>query len=283
MAKTRDTDRSQVVLVTGAAAGIGAAIATLAIARGHRVLLADIDKQTLDATIARLGGNAAGRVLDIRDPAGWAAAFDAAEAVFGPVDVLVNNAGITHTGNARDLSLRQHRDIIEVNLLGTITGVHTALERMNNHGGGHIITVCSMTSFLPLPGYSSYGASKHAVRAFHHTVALEERKGPVDFTIIHPPSTRTKMLEQEMADPTSAIAFAEKSIAPEQVAKVVVDAIVSKPVEVVFPPLGGRFQRAAGVFPRLMHWVIPRVEAKGLRTRQKLLAKGGIHTEGLPL
>jgi NAD(P)-dependent dehydrogenase (short-subunit alcohol dehydrogenase family) len=274
MATTRDTVKGRVILVTGAAAGIGAAIATLAIARGHRVMLTDVDERALGATVRRLGANAAGCVLDIRDPAGWATAFDAVEAMFGPADVLVNNAGITHTGNARDLTLEQHRDIIEVNLLGTITGVCTALERMNR---GHVINVCSMTSFLPLPGYSSYGASKHALRAFHHSVALEERDGPLDFTIVHPPSTRTKMLEQEMADPSSVIAFAEKSFAPEQIAKVVVDAIASKPAEVVIPALGGRFQRSAGVFPRLMYWAIPRAEAKGRRRRQKLLARGGIH------
>lgn len=233
---SRNSERSQVVLVTGAADGIGAAIAALAVARGHRVMLTDVNGEAVHSAARRLGDRAAGCVLDIRDPEGWAKAFDATEAQLGAVDVLINNAGITHTGHARDLSLQQHRDIVEVNLLGTITGVHTALRRMTERGSGHVINVCSMTSFLPLPGYSTYGASKYAMRGFHHSVALEERNGPLDFTIIHPPSTRTKMLDQEMADPTSAISFAEKSYAPEQIAKAVVDAIVSKPLEVVFPP-----------------------------------------------
>ncbi|MCX4978035.1 SDR family oxidoreductase [Streptomyces sp. NBC_00620] len=271
---SRNSERSQVVLVTGAADGIGAAIAALAVARGHRVMLTDVNGEAVHSAARRLGDRAAGCVLDIRDPEGWAKAFDATEAQLGAVDVLINNAGITHTGHARDLSLQQHRDIVEVNLLGTITGVHTALRRMTERGSGHIINVCSMTSFLPLPGYSTYGASKYAMRGFHHSVALEERNGPLDFTIIHPPSTRTKMLDQEMADPTSAISFAEKSYAPEQIAKAVVDAIVSKPLEVVFPPLAGRFQRIAGVFPRLMRWVLPRAEARGVRQRERLVSDG---------
>jgi hypothetical protein len=83
------------------------------------------------------------------------------------------------------------------------------------------------------------------------------------------------MLEQELADPACAISFAEKSVAPEEIAKTVVDAIVSKPVEVVFPPLGGRVQRIAGVFPRLMRWVIPRAEAKGRKRRERLIAPTG--------
>jgi short-subunit dehydrogenase len=271
---SQEPEKDRVVLVTGAAGGIGAAIAEAAVARGHRVLLTDIDEEAARATARHLGSRAVGTGLDIRDPTAWAKAFDRAEELFGPVDVLVNNAGIIHTGHVRDLSLQQHRDIVEVNLLGTMTGVHTALGRMAKRSRGHIITVCSMTSFLPLSGYATYGGTKHAIRAFHHSVALEERNGPLDFTIIHPPSTRTGMLAQEMADPTSASAFAEKSHAPEDIAKVVVDAIVSKPVEVVFPPIGGRIQRAAGAFPRLMRWIMPRIEARGQRQRERLLRSG---------
>jgi short-subunit dehydrogenase len=270
--------KDQVVLVTGAANGIGAAVASLAIARGYRVMLADIDEVAARSVAKDLGSRAAAVALDIREPAGWAAAFDAAEGQFGPVDVLVNNAGITHTGNVRDLTIAQHRDIIEVNLLGTITGVHTALPRMIGQGRGHIINVCSMTSFMPLSGYATYGGTKHAIRAFHHSVAIEERSSPLSFTIIHPPSTRTGMLAQEMADPTSVIAFAEKSHAPEKIAEAIVDAIVSKPVEVVFPPLAGRFQRVAGVFPQLMRWAIPRVEAAGKRRRARMPAADKVPT-----
>ncbi|MFC4464233.1 SDR family NAD(P)-dependent oxidoreductase [Streptomyces xiangluensis] len=265
------SDRGQVILVTGAANGIGAAVAELAVTRGHRVMLTDVDEEAVLARARELGPRTAACALDIRSTEGWSTAFEAAEAAFGVVDVLVNNAGITHTGHARDLSPQQHRDIVEINLLGTITGVCTALERMTAQGHGHIINVCSMTSFLPLPGYATYCGSKYGLRAFHHSVAIEERDGPLDFTIIHPPSTRTGMLDQEMADPSCAISFAEKSYAPEQIAEAVVGAVTTKPVEVVFPPLAGRVQRIAGVFPRLMRRVIPMAEAKGLRQREKLL------------
>ncbi|WP_328767118.1 SDR family NAD(P)-dependent oxidoreductase [Streptomyces sp. NBC_00286] len=265
------SDKGQVIFVTGAANGIGAAVAELAIARGHRVMLTDVDEAAVLARARELGTRAAACALDIRSTEGWSRAFEAAEAAFGVVDVLVNNAGIIHTGHARDLSAQQHRDIVEINLLGTITGVCTALERMTAQGHGHIINVCSMTAFLPLPGYATYCGTKYGLRAFHHSVAIEERDGPLDFTIIHPPSTRTGMLDQEMADPSCAISFAEKSYAPERIAEAVVDAVTSKPVEVVFPPLAGRVQRIAGVFPRLMRRVIPMAEARGRRQREKLL------------
>ncbi|MGW7544788.1 SDR family NAD(P)-dependent oxidoreductase [Streptomyces sp. NPDC054770] len=274
------SEKSRVILVTGAAGGIGAAIAELAIARGHRVMLTDVDEDAVMARARALGERAAAQALDIRSHADWSGAFDAARARFGTVDVLVNNAGVTHTGHARALRPQQHRDIVEINLLGTITGVCTAIERMTAQGHGHIITVCSMTSFLPLPGYATYGGTKHALRAFHHSVAIEERDGPLDFTIIHPPTTRTGMLDQEMADPSAAIAFAEKSYAPEQIAAAVVDAVTAKPVEVVFPPFAGRFQRIVGVFPRLMRRVMPVVEAKGMRQRERLLSAQGFPSSG---
>ncbi|MDW8804159.1 SDR family NAD(P)-dependent oxidoreductase [Streptomyces scabiei] len=271
----RRTEQEQIILVTGAASGIGAAIAELAVARGHRVMLTDVDEAAVVGRARSLGPRAAACALDIRSSAEWTRAFDAAETAFGGVDVLVNNAGIIHTGVARDLRQQQHRDIVEVNLLGTITGVCTALERMTAQGHGHIINVCSMTSFLPLPGYATYCASKYGLRAFHHSVAIEERDGPLDFTIVHPPSTRTAMLEQEMADPSCAIAFAEKSYAPQQIARAVVDALATKPVEVVFPPFAGRVQRIAGVFPRLMRRIIPVAEARGLRQRERLTSHPG--------
>jgi short-subunit dehydrogenase len=259
-----------VVFITGAASGIGAAAARQAVARGYRVVLADVNIAGAKQLAGELGQTAISCEIDVRDARSWEAAFDVAETGFGPVDVLVNNAGIIHTGHARGLTLAQHRDVVDVNLIGTITGVLTALPRMTARGRGHIVNVCSMTSFLPLSGYATYGATKHAIRAFHHSVAIEERGGPVTFSIVHPPSTRTPMLEQEMADPTAVIAFAEKSQSAEEVAAVIIDAIAHKPVEVVFPPIAGRFQRLVGALPAITHAAIPLVEAVGRRKRAKL-------------
>ncbi|HEY4024230.1 MAG TPA: SDR family NAD(P)-dependent oxidoreductase [Pseudonocardiaceae bacterium] len=260
----------QVVFITGAASGIGAATARIATGRGYRVMIADVNASAADDLAEELGPRARSVRLDVRDPDNWQSALRTTAKELGPVDVLINNAGIIHTGNARSLSLAEHRDIVEVNLLGTMTGVLTALPLMRERGHGHIINVCSMTSFLPLSGYATYGGTKHGMRAFHHSVAIEERDGPVTFSIVHPPSTRTPMLAQEMADPSSVIAFAERSHPVDDVARVIVNAITRKPIEVVFPPLAGRLQRVAGVFPQLMHWIIPHITRTGIRRRAKL-------------
>ena len=259
-----------IVFITGAGSGIGAAIAELAVHQGFRVVLADVNLAAATDRARELGPAALPIELDIRDEDAWQRAFDEVERRLGPVDVLVNNAGIIHTGDARGLTFAQHRDMVDVNLLGTVAGVITALPRMRARGGGHIVNICSMSSFLPLAGYATYGGTKHAMRAFHHSIAIEERDSPVRFSIVHPPSTRTPMLRQEMSDPTAHIAFAEKSYAPEAIAAAVLTAIRRKSIEVVFPPLAGRVQRVAGVFPRLMRLVMPYVLATGRRNRAKL-------------
>jgi short-subunit dehydrogenase len=210
--------------------------------------------------------------LDVRDPEQWSAALATATAAFGGLDVLVNNAGIIHTGRASNLTMAQHRDMVEVNYLGVVAGVTAALPIMRAQNHGHIVNVCSMTSFVPLTGYSTYGATKHAMRAFHHSLAIEERHGPVAFTIIHPPSTRTPMLEQEMADESSVLAFAEGSVDPSEIAEAIVDALDTQPLEVVFPRVMGRVHKLSGLYPALMHQVIPRLEATARKNKAKLLA-----------
>lgn len=267
MSRRRTLRPGSVVLITGAASGIGAATAREVARRGCRVAVADVDLAGAQAVATEVGGVAV--ELDVRSEGGWRRALDEVESALGPVDVLVSNAGIIHTGYARDLTLEQHRHVLDVNLMGAVTGILTALERMRSRGG-QVVTVCSMTSFLPLQGYAMYGATKHALRAFHHALAIEERGGSVDFTIVHPPGTRTRMLEQEEADPSAVMTFAEKSVSAEEVATVIVDAFETRPAEVVFPAVGGRFQRLVGSQAALMQRALPLVEHLARRNARKL-------------
>jgi NADP-dependent 3-hydroxy acid dehydrogenase YdfG len=260
---------AQTVFITGAANGIGAATARLLAARQRRVVVADIDGDGAGRLAAALGERALAVTHDVRDPAQWETALDIVAREVGAVDVLVNNAGVIETGYFRDVDVALHRRMVEVNYLGMITGMKAVLPRMRAQGHGHIVNVCSMTAFLPMTGMASYAGTKHAIRACHHGVAIEERDGPVTFSIVHPPATETAMLEQELRDDSAGLAFVDASVKPEVVAAAILRAIDEKPREVVMPPLEGRVLRLFGAQPALTHFLIPRAEAKGRRNMRR--------------
>jgi NAD(P)-dependent dehydrogenase (short-subunit alcohol dehydrogenase family) len=267
-------DAGKVLFITGAARGIGAATAQEAVRRGHRVVLADIDGDGAQALARSLGESALGLALDVRDPAQWQQALDAAWSRFGRIDVLVNNAGVVHTGYVLDVPFEQHRHTVEVNYLGPIAGVLAALPRLIAQGGGHVITVCSLTAYMPFPSLASYAGTKHALRGFHHSLAWEYRKQPVDFTIVYPPSVETPMLQQEALDDSAAAAFAEPAVTPDVIARAILDAVRDKPREVTIPAFQGWLLRAFGAFVWIMRIVLADLEKHGRKNLAKRRASG---------
>jgi NAD(P)-dependent dehydrogenase (short-subunit alcohol dehydrogenase family) len=252
-----------VLFITGAARGIGAATAREAVARGYRVAVADIDLAAAETLARNLGEAALPLALDVREPKQWQQALDQAWQRFGRVDVLVNNAGVVHTGYVLDVPLEHHRHTMEVNYLGNIAGVLAALPRFIVQGHGHLITVCSLTAYMPFPSLASYAGTKHALRGFHHTLAWEYRKQPLDFTIVYPPAVETPMLEQESRDDSAAAAFGEPPIAPEVMARAIVEAVRTRPREVTVPAFQGWLLRAFGAFVWIMRIVLADLEKHG--------------------
>jgi NAD(P)-dependent dehydrogenase (short-subunit alcohol dehydrogenase family) len=263
----RPARQKRIFLVTGAASGIGAALAARIVAAGDRVAIADIDLAGARKVAAALGDAAWAVKLDIAAAAQWESVLDKVEARFGQLDVLVNNAAIVHPGNAVDLPLAQQARTMAVNYLGPVTGSLAALRRFRAQGHGHIATVCSMTAFIPFPGLAGYAAAKHALRAFHIALALEERDGPVTFTIVHPSATETPMLEAEARSDAVALAFATPSYSADYVAGEVLKAIDARAFEAFAPPERGRIVRQIGISPRRLRKM---VERNGPIGREKL-------------
>ena len=257
------TKKPSVFLITGAASGIGAAMARLAVAQGHHVMLADVNASGVTAVARSIGDSAAATQLDIRSADAWEKALDATVERFGRIDVLLNNAAVVHTGYARDVPLELHQRTMDTNFIGPLTGTLAALRRFRTQGHGHVLTVCSMTAFLPFPGIASYGASKQALRAFHHAVALEERETPIHFTIVHPTSTETPMLEQERNDDAASLAFVSEPVTPEFVANVVMTAFRKKSIEVFMPPEQAYALRLLGTNPKKMRELFDQMDSIG--------------------
>lgn len=253
-----------VFFVTGAAHGIGAAFARLAIERGAQVVLADVDEASARALAGALGGRAHAVVLDVRDAAAWERALDEAWARFGRVDVVVNNAGLIRGGTLLEQSADELRDMLDVNLIGVTNGLRAAVPRLARQGGGHVVDVASLAAYVPLKGQAFYSATKHAVRALHHAFALEQAGGPVSFTLVCPGAVDTRMLRGQIGADSNALAFAGRALTAEEVAEGLWRAAARRPREILLPAAGGTGARLLGVFPALLALVTPRVERAGL-------------------
>lgn len=252
-----------VFFITGAASGIGAATAALLSARGHRVAACDVDFEAASALAGRLGEGTRAIQIDVRKPEDWQRALDEAWTSFGGVDVLVNNAGVIHTGWVRDQPFADLRHMVEVNLLGLMQGVLATVPRFHAQGHGHVINMGSLGAFVPLPGQSVYAATKHAVRAFHHGYAMEERDKRVAYTLVCPGVVDTPMLHQQVGNDASAISFSVPAMEPGRIAAAVLRAAEKQPLEILIPALEGERLRLAGIFPRLVRWMAPVAEKKG--------------------
>jgi NAD(P)-dependent dehydrogenase (short-subunit alcohol dehydrogenase family) len=269
--------KSKSILVTGGASGIGAAIARLATAQGHRVLIADINLKGAQRVAKELGDSTAAIALDITSEQQWDTALDTAWDRFDGLDVLLNNAAIVHTGYVRNMPVSAHQETMDVNAMGPIKGMARALPRFLDQGHGHFVTVCSMTAFLPFPGLASYAAAKHALRAFHHGLAMEERNSPIDFSIIHPTSTETPMLEKEAASDEVPMAFNSASVTAEFVAGIVLTAMDKRTPEVFMPPERARTVRMLGTNARRLLKFAAMAEDQGaqnLKVRRASRKKG---------
>lgn len=166
----------KVAIITGAANGIGAAIARDFEGRGARVFLTDIAAQAGEATAAAIGANASFMCHDVSDEEGWQRVFEQCEKVFGRADILVNNAGIEVTSFITDCALEDFRRLLDVNVLGVFLGIKHGMQHMNHANGGKggaILNLSSMSHVIAQPCFGPYGATKSAVDKLTKVAAVE--------------------------------------------------------------------------------------------------------------
>jgi short-subunit dehydrogenase len=216
------------VAVTGGARGIGLAIATALHRMGAKVAIGDIDESAVQEAAARLGLEIGG-TLDVTNRGSFTDFLDNVEDQLGPIDVLVNNAGLIAVGNAVDEDEAVSRRVLDVNIWGVMLGTKLGAQRMLARGRGHVINIGSLGSVLPAAGLATYGATKHAVLGYTDTVRMENRGRGVHFSVIMPTLTNTEMI----AGFGHARGF--KNAEPEDVARAVVG-VIAKPKPRVFVP-----------------------------------------------
>jgi NAD(P)-dependent dehydrogenase (short-subunit alcohol dehydrogenase family) len=191
------TLEDKVVVITGAGSGIGRSLAVEVASRGAVVAISDVNEAGLAGTVDLAKAAGAREVrsdrLDVADRDAFVAYAAAVAEQFGGVNVVINNAGVTMTGDFEDMTLEEFDWIMGINVGGVVTGTHAFLPHLVASGDGHVVNISSLFGLVSMPGQSAYNASKYAVRGF--TEALREEmlvnRRPVGVTCVHPGGIKT--------------------------------------------------------------------------------------------
>jgi NAD(P)-dependent dehydrogenase (short-subunit alcohol dehydrogenase family) len=233
----------KVVAVTGGGRGIGRAIAQALAAEGARVAIGDLDRASAEQAAAELGGNGLGLWLDVTDHARFTAFLDEVEQRLGPLDVLVNNAGIMPVTAFADESPGSIARQLEINLHAVIHGTQEAVRRMLPRHSGHIVNIASLAGRSGFPLLATYCATKHGVVGLSEAARVELRDTGVEVSVVMPSIVRTE-LATGLAD--SRV----KAVEVEDVAREVLAALRTPRFDVFVPRSNGPLLQLTSPLPR---------------------------------
>jgi hypothetical protein len=263
----------RVVAVTGGAQGIGRATAAALAARGARVALGDLDLEGARRAAAAIGRGTIGAPLDVRDRGSFTAFLGWVLESLGPVDALVNNAGVMRVGAFLDEPDDWTRRQVDVNLHGVALGMKLALPAMVERGSGHVVTVASLGAHVGLPREATYAATKWAVAGLTESVRAELRGTGVELSLVLPGVVRTALA----AGTTTARGV--RVIEPEAVAAAIAG-VLERPRADVFVPRGyGALVAAKGLLPRRARDGVLRLAGAGRHTERTTRAERAAYEE----
>jgi NAD(P)-dependent dehydrogenase (short-subunit alcohol dehydrogenase family) len=198
-------------LVTGCSTGIGRAIASAALEAGHSVLVTARRPESVQDLVDAHPGTAVSAALDVTDRSQIAAAVDRADAAFGGVDVLVNNAGYGYLSAVEEGDDAEVRALFDTNFFGAVDTIKAVLPQMRARGGGHIVNVSSMTGIVTNPPNTYYSCTKHAVEALTEGLAKEVAPLGIKVSAIEPGAFQTDYITRSMHRAESIEDYAEVS------------------------------------------------------------------------
>lgn len=263
--------KSKIVWITGAANGIGKRLSTLCYEQGAIVVQSDIN-------LAALENNNADRektrimlhVHNVAAPEQWQQIFEHIKSKFGQVDILMNVAGVIEPGFIHETTLQKIDRQIDINLKGTIYGVHTVAPDMVKAGSGHIINFGSLASLAPVPGLNIYSASKYGVRGFSLAIAQELEDYGVNVSVICPDAVNTDMLDYQKDKKEAALTFSgDNVLSVEDIAKAIDEMIKNPKKELWLPTSRGITAMASSLFPGLAKNLRKTLTEKGLKNQKK--------------
>jgi NAD(P)-dependent dehydrogenase (short-subunit alcohol dehydrogenase family) len=271
--------RGAVAVVTGAASGIGRALAVDLAKRGAQLALADVNAANLEETRALLGGAVARTyVVDVSKAAAVEALANDVQRDFGRASLLVNNAGVALMGTLAELSLDDFAWLIGINFWGVVYGCKFFLPLLAREPDAHIVNVSSIFGLIGPPGQTAYSSSKFAVRGFSESLREELRETTaIKVTSVHPAGIATPIAHKaRAAQGVTAVARQEAeehfkkvaTIPPEEAARVIIKGILGNKNRVLIGSDAYRVDRIQRLFPArasamFANWLARRHGKKG--------------------
>mgnify|MGYP006281456101 CR=1 FL=1 len=268
----------RVFFLTGAASGIGERLATRLAEGGAQVYATDANRDGLEAAAARHAwppAKVALAPLDVRDYAAWERAVEAAQTRFGPIDVLMNVAGVATSGLLQETDATEIDRLIDINTKGLMYGCRAVAPHLAARGAGHIVNMGSMASLVSVPAMSLYVASKHAVRGFSHTLAEDLRPHGVAVTLVCPDAVHTPMLVRQAANEASLHNFMGlKLLELEEVERLILGRVLRRrPLEANLPWTSALVAKLGGALPALGSRLFPLFRRSAVKNRARYLAR----------
>lgn len=261
----------KIAIITGAAGGIGRKIAELFDQKGIKLVLTDLNMETLMKISKTLEQEPLLLTCDITSLDNVKSLIASTVEKYNKIDILVNCVGIIIPSLFEDTSYEDIRTQINVNLMGTIHCTKEVIPMMKEAGGGNIVTISSLAGIVPETYSSIYTATKFALRGLDWTLNLELRDDDIIVSTIFPDSVDTPMLEYEAKHGGSPLTFLHDPVPPEDVAQGVLKAILKEKVEVCVPHLDGILSKFIMCLPSQVKRIWPKYEEEGRKKREEFL------------
>lgn len=258
----------KVIIVSGAAGGIGQELVQGLSRAGAIVVATDVDEVALKKV-------AATRVqtikCDVRKADDWEKVFMDAQAL-GPVYALINAVGVLKPGYIDAVSSKDVDFHIDINVKGVILGSSVAAREFKKQGQGHIVNIASLAGVAPIPGIALYSASKFAVRGFTLALAAEVKDSGVLVTVVCPDAVKTPMLDLQKDYPEAALTFSGSApLTAVDVAQAIIDVLGKDEIEIALPFWRGVMAKTASALPGLAPMLVDTLRKAGLENQAKYI------------
>jgi hypothetical protein len=261
---------NKTVIITGASAGVGAACARLFASKGAKLVLVARGEAALNTIADELRSQCEVLtvVMNVASNEDCLALLEKAEAAFGAVHVIINNAGMHARGDLKTISPMDVAAMVDINMRAPLLLSCAAIPYLQRAGEGAIVNVGSLAGRAPLQGAATYSATKAGLRAFSYALADELRDSGISVGSVSPGPIDTGFIMDEI-DAVEDIVFSQPMSTAEQVAEGILAVATGQEIEVVLPAASAKLTHISYLFPKLRRRLRPKLYEQGRKNKEK--------------